>query len=174
MGEALVLLVLVSALVGIVAYRTSLLILGIIEHRKLRQKYPSVEPIPPGYGCEIHTWEKAKLVLGSLPVDSYLVCTECGIISGKNRKLNGPGLEVLKNNHKIREERNLAYEETRRKRQEGLDSRMNALVKAHVQQFDGDLHQNIDKLQQFFRKSVIEVDSLYAQLNEELDDRSRR
>lgn len=82
-------------------------------------------------------------------------------------KLNKPALEVYKNNLKIREENKAKWDRILLKKQAETQKIMNQMIKSHVAEFSGDLHANIKVLEQFFRKSTIELENLYSTLNKD-------
>jgi hypothetical protein len=160
------------ALSGIAAYRSFIVVKAYIGMMRRRQKYPSVAKANPLTLCSGgHKWDSVKLVLANLPVDTYKVCTDCGFVSGvENYQLNGPGLEVYKNTVKLRNERKAKWDATVLKKQRETQDIMNKLIRAHVADLTNDLHKNIEVLQQFFRKSNLEMESLYEKLNHDLDE----
>ena len=159
--------------VGAIAYRTFLIFKAYIDTKRQRKLYPSVIIANDKDLCKSpHKWDRIKLALGDLPVDTYTVCTECGFIShpGSKHRLNSPGLEVYKNNIKRREERVKRWEHAFMLKQKGSNDIMNTLIKSHVGQLTSDLQNNIEVLQQFFRKANLELDSLYQTLNKKVDE----
>lgn len=107
--------------------------------------------------------------MGDLPVDVYNICTECSFVSGTKYQLNKAATEIYINSLRIRKEQKERLDKLMFKRQELIDKSMNDLVKREVVNFEGDLQKNIEILRQFFRKSIIELDSVYAQLNDDMD-----
>ena len=158
---------------GFVVYKIYLLITAIRESKRRRREYPSLEEATADNTCKgPHSYDRIKLLMPPLPFGEYLVCKDCGFVSNDegDYKLNGPALTVYLNNLKLIEERKLKQQALMFKKQQDLDVLMNDLIKRNIESFDGDLHKNIESLKQFFRKSIIEVDSLYAKLNDEFKD----
>lgn len=166
-------IVVLAMFTGVAVYKAFLAVQATRELKRRSEMYPSVLKAKDGDLCKgPHKWDRVKLALGSLPVDDYMVCTECGYISreGSNYRLNGPGLEVYKNNLKRREARIKRYEQAHMAKQDQSHAIMNSLIKSHVGQLNDNLQNNIEVLQQFFRKANMELDSLYSSLNKKLDE----
>lgn len=170
-------IVILAMFTGVAVYKAVLTVKAARELKRRSEQYPSVLEIKDGDLCKgPHKWDRIKLALGNLPVDAYTVCTECGFISheGSNYRLNEPGLEVYRNNLKRREERLKRWEAAFRLKQEESHNIMNRLIKSHVRELNDDLHNNIEVLQQFFRKANLELDSLYTSLNKKMDEDDNR
>lgn len=164
---------LMMALSGVFIYRIICIVASGLDARRKRKMYPGVQIARKELLCKgPHSWDKTKLAIDGLPVESYTVCKDCGLISSSefNYKLNPPGLEVYQNNLKRRVERQARWDATFKKKQEVTNLLMNNLIKENITKFDGDTQKNIENLQQFFRKSVIEIDSLYTVLNKEFEE----
>lgn len=172
-------LVILAMFTGVAVYKAGLMFQYTKDLKRRAKDYPSVLKVkdPESELCKgPHKWDRIKLALGNLPVDTYMVCTECGYISheGSDHRLNGPGLEVYRNNLKRREERIKRWEAAFKQKQEESHNIMNRLIKTHVGELNDDLQHNIEVLQQFFRKANIELDSLYSTLNKKLDEEDNR
>lgn len=158
------------ALSGVFAYRSFFLIKGFIEMKRRQKQYPYLEKATTENMCKgPHAWDRAKLVMAQLPVGHYRICKDCGYVSTEEGeyKLNAPGIEVYRNAIKLREEAKAKQEALLKAKQTTLDEIMSRLVKGNVQSFDGDLHKNGAALQQFFRKTVMEIESMYTKLYED-------
>lgn len=161
---------------GVCLYLT---ILAIRNHFKLmrrQREYASLKPSSSEALCKgPHTWDTIKLALAGLPVDTYMVCSECGLVSTQEAsvQLNGPALEIYRNELKIRQRRNNLQSRMDQKRRAELDRLMNTMVKSVYVEL-GSNHDHVKVLQQFFRKTVLEVDSLYARLNKEIEEEEGR
>lgn len=163
---------LLMALTGIFAYRGVLAINDFVTLQRRRRQYASLVPATKENICQgPHKWDTIKLALNGLPVDRYMVCLECGSVATQEAsvKLNPPGLEMYRNEVRLRKENDVSFTEMVRRRQEELDRIMNIMVQHHYTD-----RLDIELLQQFFRKTVIEVDSLYTRLNKELDEEEKR
>lgn len=161
---------------GVFAYKSYLAVTAWFEVRRRRKEYASLEQATEENMCKgPHTWDTIKLALAGLPVDRYMVCKECGFVSTEGSvKLNGPALEIYKNELRIRQERLDRYNAVTQKKNDEVQKLMNVMVRRCIESFDGDLHKNAEALQQFYRKTVMELDSLYSKLNKELDEEERR
>lgn len=164
------------AVSGIFLFKSYVAIKAYIETKRLRTVYPSIEIAHKETICKgPHTWKETKLALHPLAAGVYQVCSDCGFVAGeKNVKLNGPALEVFKNNLIRRDRLNQQWEESLKRKQEGLKRIMNLMIKSHVGLLGPDLQPNIEVLQQFFTKSTLEIESLFAKLEQELRDQENR
>jgi hypothetical protein len=156
---------------GVFLYKSIQAIFAFKEMLRRRKEYPYVERATDQRMCKgPHKWDQTKLALGALPTGKYTVCTECGYVSGQNVMLNAPGMEVYRNNIKIRDERRDKWNKLFQVKQQRTDEIMRQQIKACVADLGSDLHKNIEVLEQFFRKSNIELESLYSKLNKEYYD----
>lgn len=143
------------------------LITGIMDHYEKRRTLPCLVEASADTVCKgPHSWNKAKLVFPELPVDTYSVCTDCGYIAAEDEygfsyQLNKPGLEVYNNNIKLKAEDDQKIQTAFKAYQAKTQEIMNAQIRAHVGLLGTDLQTNIEVLQQFFRKSDLELKSLY-------------
>lgn len=176
MGSMLFGMWILMALSGVFAYQSFLAVKAWFQLRRRRTEYSSLVRATKDDICGTHKWDNIKLALAGLPVDQYRVCTECGFVSTNHGsyKLNGPALTVYKNELKIRSDRVSRYKRVADKKQVETDLLMNTMIKQFYNQLDGDKQKQVELLQQFFRKSVMELDSLYAKLNKELDEEGKR
>lgn len=141
------------------------------EMRRRRKVYPALVESNKSTRCEkTHAWDRTKLVLKGLPAGTYMVCSDCGFVVGTvgDLQLNGPGLEVYRNGIKLKKERAAAYDASLKKKQAETLKIMNRLIQANLFRLSGDTNSNVEVLQQFFRQSNIELDSLYVELNKDL------
>lgn len=161
-------------LAGVFAYRVHNLIFAYYELRRRRKIYPYVVTAVDEQLCKgPHKWDQITLALGEF-TGPYTVCTECGYVSSeRNRMLNAAALEVYKSSLKRRNERLARWEVAFKKKQEASHQLMNDLIKGHVALLGTDMQSNIEVLQQFFRKSNLELDSLNCKFNKSLDDGDR-
>jgi hypothetical protein len=163
------------ALSGVFAYRSFFVVKGYLETRRRRKLFPSLESAKQELLCkEPHTWDRIKLIMTPLSPGLYTVCTTCGFVSadGGSFKLNGPALEVYKNELKSRLDAKLRWDQIERLRQERLENAMNKLIKDQVQTQDftnTDLTVRIELLKDFFRKTHLEIEVIYSELNKELN-----
>lgn len=161
---------------GIFLYKSVMVVQAYLETKRRRKIFASLEKATVENTCKgNHKWDDAKLALAGLEPGSYKVCVDCGQVAkgGSLRKLNGPAMEIYKNNIRLRGERQVKYKDLAQKRQQVTDEVMNRLVRAHVGELQGDLHANIAVLQQFFRKSSIEMEALYMDLHKDLEEIDR-
>jgi hypothetical protein len=163
------------AAAGIFGYRVNNLLVAYLEIKRQRKVYPYVVDAVDEQLCKgPHKWDQITLALGQY-TGPYTVCTECGYVSSeKNRMLNAPGLEVYKNNLKRRADREARWAAAYRTKNEMTHQLMNELIRSHVSLLGTDMQSNIEVMQQFFRKSNIELDSLYSRLNKSLDEDEKR
>lgn len=162
---------------GIFAYKSYLAIKNWLNVRRQRKVYPSIEPATDDNVCKgPHKWDKTIVSISPLPVSLYNVCLDCGYVSCEDYsvKLNGPGLEVYRNNVKRRDERRARQQKVFTKKQQETDQIMYKMIRMHVEQLGNDVHKNSEVLQQFFRRSNIELESLFIQLNKELEEEEKR
>lgn len=156
--------------------RVQTLIKAYFDMKRRKIEYASLEEAKTELICKgPHSYDRIKLAMAELPVDEYLVCKDCGFVSNSegSYKLNGPALEIY---HAELNRRTKAIEidaELRRRKQERIDQLMNVLVRANIEKFDGDLSKNSYELQQFYRKTALELESVYAGLKKDLDDLER-
>lgn len=157
---------LLMAASGVFLYKAILIIQIYMDGRRRRKIYPSL--VTADKSCKTHTWMNQKLAMSGIDPGKYLVCVDCGLVSGTKLMLNGPAKEVFHNNIKIAREKSVKYDELRTNRQKRQDEVMNQLVRAHIAQLTGDIHKDAEVLQQFFRKSCVEMEVVYNDLHEEL------
>lgn len=159
------------ALSGVFAYRSFVVIKAKIEYERRRKtlsalKQPRDEDLCKGP----HSWEKSMLAFAEIDTGMYLVCKECGNIANTDYSLNGPAKEILLNNLKLREEKVAKNKALNEKRIKLIDGLMNRMVKDNIESFDGDFTKNSYALQQFYRKTVLGVECIYAELAKEDSD----
>lgn len=161
---------------GIFLYKSVLVIGAYLTTRRRRREYPSMVAVDPKTACkEVHTWDEIKLALAGLEPGYYKVCTTCGQIAkgGSLRKLNGPGMEVYKNQLKRRRENQAKLDAVKLKRQQMTNDIMLKMIRDHARSLDGDNANNVEVLQQFFRKSSIELESMYIELHKDIEEIER-
>lgn len=62
------------AISGIFAYKGVLAIQDLVADLRRKKMYPAIGPAKPETMCEgPHTWDKIKLALSGLPVETYMV-----------------------------------------------------------------------------------------------------
>lgn len=171
---------LLCSLAGYFAFRTYSLVLSIIEVKRRRRELPYLEMARQELLCKgPHSYDRMRLAMAPLPIETYLICKDCGFISNDEGsfKLNKPALEVYHNNLKIRDRQAEIDLMLLRKKQEKLDLLMNKMIKGLLEDPDfyrhDDINFRIQVLQQFFRKSAIEIESMYASLKKDLDEAER-
>jgi len=150
-------------LFGYFAFRVKILIKVILETRRRRKTLPYLEMAHQHLLCKgPHTYSETTLAMAPLPTGDYLVCSECGFVSNGEGsfKLNGPAIEVFRNNISRKKEREARALIAMATRQRLMDDAMNGLVKRYVEKFGVDLHTNAEELKQFFRHAVIEIDDV--------------
>lgn len=160
------------ALSGIFIYKAFLAITGAIADRRRRKEYASLNNATKDTICKgPHTWNTIKLAMAGLPTDQYMVCSDCGFVSTDLGfvQLNKPALEIYRNELRLREQRKTTSEWMKQRKQEELDRIMNIMVQHHYTD-----RLDVELLQQFFRKTVIEIDSLYDRLLDELEEKEKR
>ena len=82
-------------------------------------------------------------------------------------------MEIYQNELK-RRRRSIEIEaELNKRKTERIQEAMNRLIKLSIEKFDGDMHKNIPELQQFYRKTAMELESIYAGLKKDLDELER-
>lgn len=171
---SLLLLWAMCALSGIFAYTSYLRIKEILNIRRRRREYPSLEIIKEGEACkDLHRWESIKLVMSGLPVGSYKVCVECGMVShGRNNlKLNKPGLEVYKNELSNRTRLQNIQSEMNFKKSSEIRKLLNNMIKRYYSELGDDKQAQSKLLERFFMSSITELDALYDSLNKELEEK---
>lgn len=167
---------LLCVLAGVFGGRIHTLIVGILEMKRRRKVFPYLEKATEGNSCKgPHSYDRSKLAMPPLPVGEYLVCKDCGFVSNDvgSYRLNAPAQEVFHNNLKLRERAIQIDAELERRKRDRIHALMNQLIKANIEKFDGDMHKNIPELQQFFRKTAMELESVYAGLKKDLDELER-
>jgi hypothetical protein len=107
--------------------------------------------------CDRHDWHKTTLAMKALPPGSYLVCTKCGRVSGHPYILNGPGLEVLRNNIRLEAEKKAKNERQLDRTQEILEADFNYWVNTYLQEFGSDREKNRQLLRKFSVFTVASV-----------------
>lgn len=163
------------AAAGVVARRAYEAIAYIVDYRKKLKTHPGLIAATADNVCKVnHKWDKVRLALAGLPVDTYTVCTECGYVvamteDDEDFKLNEPALELYRETLKQQKEEDVKYMNRLKRRQDKLQEIMNSQIRAHVGQLTDDLQKNIEVMQQFFRKSTIEVESLLVSLKKETE-----
>jgi hypothetical protein len=140
-------------------------------HRKMENTVMII-PAVSDKSCKTpHTWLKTSLKLpNKVNAKAYTICTTCGYISGTEHRLNALALTRLSQKLEIAKSDQENYEKLRLKRQVMMDESMNRIIKENVQNFEGDLHKNIENLQQVFRKSFIEFETIYSNLADKDDN----
>lgn len=168
----------ISMLTGIFFFRSFVAAKYMRDTIRNKKLFPSLEDATDDNTCKgPHSWHSIKLALTGLPVGQYLVCQDCGYVNqdGEDRlKVNAAGLEVLRNDKAKKDKLTRVYNETQLKRQQKIDALMVKMVRGNVQNFDGDIHKNGRALQEFFKKTVLEIDAVYTELNKQLDEEEGR
>lgn len=171
---SLLLLWILCAMSGVFAYTSYLRIKQIMDIKRRRREYPSLEKISENEACKtLHKWESIKLVMSGLPVGSYKVCVDCGMVShGRNNlKLNKPGLEVYKNELSNRKRLQDIQSEMNFKKSEEIRKLLNKMIKQYYSELGDDKQAQSKLLERFFMSSMLELDVLYDSLNKELDEK---
>lgn len=160
-----------SILIGIILVRIFDHIRYIVNYYRTRDNYPRSKPYNPKTMCLQHDWKPATLVLNDLEVKEYHVCFECGFVGGTKRQLNKPGLEVLRNNTKIKEEvKNLS--ESRVKRfTEIVQADYTMWTKTYSKEFSKDEDTNKVLLSKFFADTIESVNGAHERVDRELPRR---
>jgi hypothetical protein len=159
---------------GVFAYTSYLRIKEIMNMRRRRREYPSLEAVVPSETCKsLHKWESIKLVMSGLPAGSYKVCIDCGMVShGRNNlKLNKPGLEVYRNEINNRLKLKDIQADMNIKKHGELKKVLNELLKYYYPELLGDKDYQCKLLERFFTRSIIEIDQVYDSLNKELEEK---
>lgn len=151
---------------GVISKQIFDLILGTYKYHARLKRYPGLNPKASVVECtELHKWEITKLALRGIETGSHLVCVECGAIAGYSDKfLNSPAMEVLTNSRKMRD---LRAEQTMVRRQlfQNLkDESMNKLIKEHIPLLNDSMVNNIEVMQQFYRKTYMDFDEIGKQV----------
>lgn len=155
---------------GLFAYRSTEIAIGWLQTYYHRKAFPSVQNIKNKELCRLHTWNDIMLAVAGVEPRVHKVCTECGLVFGTTKKLNKPALGVYHNHLIIRETKRKIVEKTIKIRQIKRDIAMNNLIKGFITcDTSTPLQQNIEFLQNFFRKSVIELDNIDSEITKELD-----
>lgn len=155
------------------AQRIYKLVTGYFEVERRRKIYPYFEEAYDEALCKgPHKWDKTKLIMPPLPMETYMVCTECGYISGAGGgyKINAPALEVYRAHIVRRDERFKKNQDLIKQKQQAIDEAMNRLIKLHVVKFEGSINDNTEILQKFFRMATLEVESIYVTLGKQIDE----
>lgn len=168
-NQVLLLLVISIVVTTILAQRLVTSLIALRDYFRRRNIYPNIVKMEEKDACKLHDWNEVFLAMASMEPKRYKVCLDCGSIAGTKKKVNEPGLVVYKATVKARKERAEQFLELGRKRQVKLDLAMNRLIRDEF--FNGS--ESIEALQNFFRKVVIEVDSINDELVENLDEFKR-
>jgi hypothetical protein len=115
--------------------RTSNIVLGMIELKRRRKIYSSLQKADDTVCKSSHTWSKASLLMQPLDYGNYMVCSECGFVGGTQYQLNKPGLEVFKNNLKIKEEYDIRRQNIQDRFKEIVSADMDLWIKTHSGKF---------------------------------------
>lgn len=174
-GMLLGLMWVLMATSGIFLYRSAMVIQAYLETRRRRKAYPSMVKVDHTACKDVHKWDEIQLALAGIEPGYYKVCTICGQIakSGSPRKLNGPGMEVYKNQLKRRKEAREKLLAAKTKHQQRTTDVMLRMIRDHARSLGTDNATNVEVLQQFFRKSSIELESLYVELHKEVEEIER-
>lgn len=121
--------------------------------------------------CKPHDWTKTKLALRGLDPGEYLVCTKCGIVSGYSKRVNDPGLEVLRNNIKLEEDRKAKEQHQVSRSQEILNADFEYWTKTYLQDFGKSSEKNLELLRKFSVFTVASVNDAARRAIQESEDR---
>ncbi len=98
--EFIIMVAVYSAVVALLVIRLIDVIRQIMRYRKQRKEYPALEKAESI--CKSpHTWNKVKVAMREIPIETYNVCEICGYIAGTDYKLNKPGMIVYENERKL-------------------------------------------------------------------------
>lgn len=165
--ESIILITWLAFLCGIFVSRVYQLFSTWRQLQRNSRQFPNVEVIKDGdERCVQHSWGTVFLAVRALEPKSYATCSKCGFVSGTQYRLNKPGLEVFHAALK-RKEKSMSVITLR---QESLDLTMNDLVRDHVVMLSDDVHNNIEVLRTFARKTITEYEATNAEIDRELED----
>lgn len=88
-----------------------------VRHNRNIKKFPNVFPLDKSKMCAgRHSWYLTVLAFLKIPVKEYLVCTDCGFVSGTEFQLNTAAITAI---HEAKEK-----QETRDKQEEAIKIRI--------------------------------------------------
>lgn len=110
--------------------------------------------------CKPHSWSRTKLALTGLEPGPYLVCMNCGSISGHDDvRLNDAAIEVLKNNIKLNNEKYENEKASIDRMKEILTADREYWIKTFGREFGKDEDTNRDLLEKFSKFTVESVEA---------------
>lgn len=171
----------ISMINGMVLYRIAGHAKYILSHYWNRTQFPKLIGADEGYGCGFkdsnpkgeshHHWVKTVLAMYGVEPGHYLVCDHCGIVAGKTHlRLNAAGIEVLKNNAKLQEERaekERNFEKSVTRFSEILDADRIMWIKTYINQFGRDQAKNEELLAEFSKFTVESMEAAGTRVKEE-------
>lgn len=158
MNEFLLIYGLVCVAFGIFACLTHQALESWLKYVQVRNDFPALHKINEKELCKLHTWAYMNLALRGLEPGRYSVCLTCGNVARTKLKVNKPGLEHYLEAKKLKESEYALNQDLLRLRQMKLDIAMNGIIKSFIETKDTvPVQNNIEFLQNFFRRSVIEI-----------------
>ena len=157
---------------GVFANRLYLLGTAYFKMKESRKVFPYLEAVTKNNICSgPHEYDRITLAFAAIPTGEYLVCKCCGFVSTARGqyKLNAPAMEVYKNELDRRSKAIKAVFEQNKLKNEMMHEAMNRLIKGSVANFEGPMQSNIEELQQFFRKTQMEIESINETLKKDVD-----
>lgn len=156
---------------GVFAYRSVVLLKARMDFHRRRKTFAYLNSSTEETRCkDVHSWDYANLSFSEIETGLHLTCKKCGFIFGTDYNLNSPALEIFLNNVKLRDERKIKQSAMLFRKQKLVDELMNRMIKANIESFDGDVHKNIESLKQFYRKTALGVECIFAELAKEDSD----
>ncbi len=132
-----------------------------ITYFRTRNRFPALIKIKKQQLCQFHAWTYMNLALRGLNPGKYSVCSKCGNVANTKLKVNKPGLEHYNEAKKLKESEYAFNQDLLRLRQMKLDIAMNGVIKSFIETKDAlPVQNNIEFLQNFFRRSVIEIQEI--------------
>lgn len=171
MNNAMFFLIFMSMLNGVFIYKTVEMVWGWVDIYFKDRVFPSLERMNFKESCKLHSWKNMKLVVRGLEPATYKVCSDCGFIFGTKKRLNKPGLEVYRTHQEALRLEGEIFDKALRIRQIKLDLAMNNMIKTFIScDTVKPLQDNIEFMQNFFRKAVIEIDVVNQSIEKVIKD----
>lgn len=155
---------------GVILFRFLETLRYYTNYYKNRAKSPDSLPVDDSKTCQNkpHSWNKTKLALKDLEFGSYLVCIDCGKISGSEFMLNASGLEAMKEQVVKRDRKNTINARFK----EIVDADFDMWFKTFGMNFGKDEAGNRKLLKNFFDHTLDSIDSAATISAEEVDRKS--
>lgn len=144
-----------SLFLGMIIYKIVDDLIYIGKYYWNRDNFPRTVDFDESKACQgPHKWESTELFLQDMEIRTYLICTECGTISGTDKQLNAAGTEVHKNHAVKKAARKELGDATIKRFIEIIEADRNMWIKTHSKEFGKDETKNQEMLVKFSKFTV--------------------